>query len=154
MRILHIASHLNIGGITRYLLGLATRLARRHEVMVAADTGELRAEFQQAHVAHWPVPLQTSAEFSPRVWQAAQHLSRRLRREPVDVLHAHTRVGQVVAACLSRRLRIPYVATWHGIYRMNLGRRLWPCAGDRTIAISQPVREHLLRDIGVPASRI
>lgn len=72
----------------------------------------------------------------------------------MDVLHAHTRVGQVVAGCLSRRLAIPYVTTWHGFFRPNLGRTLWPCTGDLTIAISEPVGDHLVRDFHVPARQI
>jgi glycosyltransferase involved in cell wall biosynthesis len=63
-------------------------------------------------------------------------------------------VAQVVAARLSRQLGIPYVATWHGIYGSNLGRTLWPCAGDRTIAISEMVSRHLLEDVGLSEEKI
>jgi len=63
-------------------------------------------------------------------------------------------VAQVVAARLSQRLGISYVTTWHGFFRPNLGRRLWPCTGDRTIAISEPVRRHLREVFHVPEERI
>jgi glycosyltransferase involved in cell wall biosynthesis len=155
MRILHLSSHLNVGGVTSYLLGLSAALRQRgHDVAVASGGGSLEEELAALGVGRWRVPLATSAEFSPQVFAAARRLAARLRREPVDVLHAHTRVGQVVADRLSRRLGVPYVATWHGFFRPNLGRRLWPCTGTVTIAISEPVRQHLVRDLGVAAARI
>ncbi|MBI2104343.1 MAG: glycosyltransferase family 4 protein [Candidatus Omnitrophica bacterium] len=155
MRILHLTSHLNVGGVARYTVSAAQALSRRgHQVIIASGGGELEPEAAAAGVPHWRVPLHTSAEFSPQVFAAARQMSRRLRQEPVELLHAHTRVSQVVAARLSRALRIPYVTTWHGIFRPNLGRRLWPCTGDLTVAISEPVRQHLRTAFRVPDSRI
>lgn len=155
MRILHLTSHLNVGGITSYVLSLSKALRQRgHDILVASDGGQLASEVSDGEMTHWSVPLHTSMEFSPQIWAATRTLARRLRAEPVDVLHAHTRVGQVVADRLSRRLAIPYVTTWHGFFRPNLGRRLWPCTGNVTIAISEPVREHLVRDFHVPERRV
>ncbi len=155
MRILHVTSHLDVGGVARHVVSLARAgVARGHQVAIASSAGALAAEAAAGGVALWDAPLRTSAEFSPQVFTATRRLAARLRREPVDLLHAHTRVGQVAAARLARRLDLPYVVTWHGFFRPNLGRRLWPCTGDLTIAISEPVREHLVRDFGVPASRV
>lgn len=155
MHILHLTSHLNVGGIASYVRSLSTALAARgHRVTVASGGGQLEVELAQRGVSHWQMPLATSVELSPQVWLAARRLTTRLREEPVDLFHAHTRVGQVVADRLARRLRVPYVTTWHGFYRQNVGRRLWPCTGDRTIAISEPVRQHLVRIFRVPASRV
>ncbi|MBI4342082.1 MAG: glycosyltransferase family 4 protein [Candidatus Omnitrophica bacterium] len=155
MRILHLTSHLNVGGVTSSILSLSRALTRRgHQVIIASGGGALEAQAAAWGAAHWPASLRTSVEFSPQVHGAAQHLASRLRDEPVDVLHAHTRVGQVVAAWLSRARRVPYVATWHGFFRPNPGRWLWPCTGRLTIAISEPVRQHLLRDFRVAPERI
>ena len=155
MKVLHLTSHLNVGGITSYILSLSDALAARgYRVIIASGGGQMEARASGGGLAHWRVPLRTKAEFSPQVWSAIRQLEQRLRREPVDVLHAHTRVGQVAADRLARRLNIPYVTTWHGFYRANLGRRLWPCTGTRAIAISEPVRQHLMRDFGVSSQRI
>lgn len=155
MRILQITSHLNIGGVSHYVLSLSERLIQRgHRVAIASGGGALAPRASAAGADLWPAPLHTKQEFSPQVFRAARALARRVRAEPVDVIHAHTRVGQVVAAYLSRRAKIPYVATWHGIYRRNPGRWLWPCSGHQTIAISEPVRRHLLTDFHVPVERV
>ena len=156
MRVLHLTSHMNVGGITTTVLNLSEALAARdHQVSVASGDGELANRLTSQGIAHWSYPsLDTSAEFSPTVWRAGSRLAARLRTEPVDVMHAHTRVAQVVAERIMRRTRIPYVTTWHGFYRARLCRRLHPCTGVRTIAISEPVADHLRDCFHVPAERI
>ncbi len=155
MKILQVTSHLNVGGISRYILSLSERLLRKgHSVEVASDAGGMESQFTALGLSRFSLPLNTSAEFSLRILWAARRLAEHLRKEPVDLLHAHTRVAQVVADQVSRRIRIPYVTTWHGIYRARLGRRLWPCAGRITIAVSNPVRQHLMEDLHIPAERI
>lgn len=155
MRILQLTSHLNVGGITRYVLTLSQRLAARgHAVTIAADDGRAAEQVRALGLTHWPLALNTSAEFSPTVRWETRRLLERLRAAPVDVIHAHTRVGQVVADAVSRRLGVPYVTTWHGIYRLRLGRRLWPCTGAIAIAISEPVRAQLLHDFHMPPARV
>ncbi|MBI3088037.1 MAG: glycosyltransferase family 4 protein [Candidatus Omnitrophica bacterium] len=155
MRVLHITSHLNVGGITTYVVSLAEALARRgHQVVVASGGGALASRCARDGLTHWEAPLATSAEFSPQVWRAARQLDGLLARQTVDVIHAHTRVAQVVAHGLWRRHGIPYVTTWHGFYRRRLSRRWWPCTGTRTIAISRPVADHLQAVFRVPESRI
>lgn len=155
MRVLHVTSHLDIGGVTSYVTSVARAMAQRgHQVTVASRGGEGVAALSAAGVGCWRVPLGTSAEFGPQALLALCQLSRRLRRQRADVIHAHTRIAQVVAAALSRSLGIPFVTTWHGFFHPNLGRRLCPCTGDLTVAISEPVREHLMRDFRVAPHRI
>lgn len=155
MRVLHLTSHLKVGGITRYVLALSKQLVERgHSVVIASDRGSMESQLETIGVTHWRFPFHTSAEFSFPVFWGLKQLTQRLREEPVDVIHAHTRVGQVVADVISRRLQIPYVTTWHGIYKPRLGRRLWSCTGELSIAISDPVRQQLLQDFHVPKERV
>src|SRR3989338_11341542 len=98
MRIVHLTSHLDVGGVPRSVVPVAAGMRRRgHTVRVASGGGVLEPELSAAGVDHWPVTLRTSVEFSPAVWRAAHALRARLQREPADLLHAHTRVGQVAA---------------------------------------------------------
>ena len=153
MTILHLTSHLEVGGITTYVTSLAQAMAARgHRVVVASGGGAWEARLSEAGVEHWRLPLKTSAEFSPQVCWAAWRLSPAVGG--VDVIHAHTRVAQVVAHWLWARCGIPYVTTWHGFYRRRLSRRWWPCTGEITIAISEPVAAHLREVFGVPPERI
>ncbi len=150
MKILHLTSHLKMGGITRYILSLSKKLVEHgHSVIIASDRGTAELQLGEINATHWRFPFDTSAEFSPKVLWGIQCLIKRLRKEPVDVIHAHTRVGQISADFISSRLKIPYITTWHGIYKARLGRRIWPCVGDLTVAISGPVREQLLQDFQI-----
>ena len=155
MRILQITSHLDVGGVTSAVLALSKTLqARGHHVTIASAGGAREPELEALGIAARRLPLRTSVEFGPGVWQAGRRLAVGLRAEPVDVMHAHTRVAQVVADRLSRACGIPYVTTWHGFFRPNLGRRWWPCFGDAAIAVSEPVAEHLRRDLHCPPARL
>ena len=155
MRILQLTSHLHLGGVPSYVASLSETLrARGHEVIVASERGVLVERLQRAGVAHWRVPLALSAEVSWPVYQSGRQLDARLRAHPVDMIHAHTRVAQVVADGLSRRRRIPYVTTWHGFFTPKFARRWWPCTGALTIAVSAPVAQSLGDDFQVPGQRI
>ena len=160
MRILQLTSHLDVGGVAGHVVTLSEGLRRRgHDVVVAAESGALTRRLLADNIPHWAVPLKTSAEFSLPVLWAWHTLRGKLRAEryagrPVEVIHAHTRVAQVVAEALHRSNGVPSITTWHGFFTPRLSRRWWPCMGARTIAISEPVAEHLRRDFHLPAERI
>lgn len=155
MRILHVTSHLRVGGIGTYVTTLARAQSRRsHHVCVASAGGALAPSLDEAGVLRWQMDLRVKSELHPAVWRAAGRLHAWLRQTPVDVIHAHTRVAQVAAALVSGSSRIPYVTTCHGFFRPRLGRRLFPCWGRAVIAVSRPVERHLLADFHVPPARV
>jgi len=156
MRILHLTSHMNVGGITTTIVNLSEAMAARgHQVRVASGGGALVARLTSHDIPHWSYPsMNTSTEFSPAVWWAGRRVAARLQQEPVDLIHAHTRVAQVLAERIWRAHHLPYVTTWHGFYRARLWRRLYPCTGAITMAISEPVARHLAAQFHVPATRI
>lgn len=155
MKILQLTSHLHVGGITTHVVSLSEALVKRgHQVVVASGGGMLTERLMSHGIPCWWVPVKTSAEFSPQVAWACWQLGRMILKYPVELIHAHTRVAQVVAHWLWLRHRIPYVTTWHGFYRRRLSRRWFPCTGLLTIAISEPVFHHLEDEFGVAAERI
>lgn len=156
MRVLQLISHLQVGGITTHVVNLSEGLVKRgHDVVVASDRGLLEERLARGGIPHWQVPLHLKAEVSPQVAWTCWQLDRRLRAHPVDVIHAHTRLAQVVAHWLSRRHAIPYVTTWHGFYRSRrFSRRWFPCTGHLTIAISEQVRQDLIEHVHRPPNRV
>ncbi|KPK38332.1 MAG: hypothetical protein AMJ78_10170, partial [Omnitrophica WOR_2 bacterium SM23_29] len=144
MRILLLTSHLNIGGIAVYTVTLANYLHKRgHSVFVASSGGSLEAELV-SDIKCIKVPLNTKSEASIKIWLTALRLRRLIKDENIQIIHAQTRVAQFVAHFISGLTSIPYVVTWHGYYRPHFFRRLFPCWGKRTIAISQSVLHHLV----------
>ncbi|MBI4398436.1 MAG: glycosyltransferase family 4 protein [Candidatus Omnitrophica bacterium] len=150
MKILQLTTHLNIGGISTYVVNLARKLKQHHVEVVVGTSGGALTERLSAQQIEWiPVPLKTKNEMHPKVFFSALKLAEIVRREKINLVHAHTRVAQVTAAILRRLSGVPYVTTCHGIYKRRLFRRLFPCWGARVTAISEPVRESLVNDFKV-----
>jgi glycosyltransferase involved in cell wall biosynthesis len=154
-RILHLSTHLNLGGITSWLLTAAPALQKRgHTVAVAAGSDEAAAAFAARGVRVFRFNIRTKSELHPKVLFALPGLAGLVKRERFDVLHAHTRVTQVLAKLVSAWTGVPFVSTAHGFYRPRLGRRLFDAWGARVVAVSPLVADELARTHRVAAGRI
>ncbi|MEW6075068.1 MAG: glycosyltransferase family 4 protein [Candidatus Omnitrophota bacterium] len=150
MNILYLTTHTNVGGITSYLLSLSRGMVQKgHTVFLASSAGTLSPEFQRQGVRFIPIPIKTKSIASPKVLMSAYVLYSYVRKNGVDIIHANTRVTQVLACILSRLCRVPYLSTCHGFFKAKFLRRRVPCWGFRVIAISESVRHHLIEDFKV-----
>ncbi len=155
MNILLITTHLNAGGITSYLLILTRGLIREgHSVTIASSGGELEDAFRNEGITLIKLDINTKSELSPRLWKALPKVMRLIKNEGIDIIHSHTRVSQVLGCVAGKLSGRPYIATCHGFFKPRWGRRLLRCWGDRTIAISKAVKEHLISDFKVRPERI
>ena len=150
MNILLLTTRLNIGGIGIYTTSLAAALKRKgHNLIVASSGGRLIDLISREGIEHIYLPIDTSAEVGPHLLKAYLILSRLIRDRGIQIIHAQTRVAQVIAALLSSSSALPYVTTCHGFFKKRFFRRIFPCWGSRVIAISDAVRDHLVDDMGV-----
>ena len=155
MRVLHVNTHMNIGGIGQYIVSLAKAMKqKRVESFVASSGGELEAELVRLDIRHIRLNMDTKFEFGPKVFRSAMRLARIIKDKKIDLIHAHTRVSQVVSYLASRYTGIPYVATCHGYFNAKLSRRLFDTWGEKVVAISEAVRYHLEKDFNVNPRRI
>jgi len=155
MKILLLTTHLNFGGISSYTFSLAKALTKRgHDVSCASAGGEMIGQLQKNAIEHIYIPIKTKSELSPRILASMFNLLRIAKKEPFDIIHAQTRVTQVLAGYLSSITKIPFVSTCHGFFRQNLGRQLYPCWGKKVIAISEAVKKHLMIDFYVAEEQI
>ena len=155
MKILLLANHLNVGGITSYVYSLGCGMkAAGHYVYVAASGGETLPKFKAAGIEFIRLPLNTKAEAGPKALFSLFRLLLQLREKKIDIMHANTRVTQVVACLAARFSGVPFVSTCHGFFKTRVFRRVFPCWGKRVIAVSQQVKEHLTDDFRVDAGRI
>ena len=152
MNILYLTTHLNVGGITSYLLTLAQGFrARGHTVFVASSGGDSVIRFSTQGVIHIPIPIRTKSELNIiKVGLSAASLVRQLKHRRIDIIHSHTRVTQVLGCFVQRFIHAPHVTTCHGFFRKRFSRTIFPCWGDAVIAISDSVKDHLILDLGVP----
>ena len=150
MNILLLANHLNVGGITSYIYSLACGLkAKGHSVYVAASTGDALPKFIDKGIVFIPLPLRTKSEISPKVWVSLTKLMPQVKERKIDIIHANTRVTQVLACFLQKLCGAPFVSTCHGFFKMRFSRRVFPCWGQKVIAISQQVKDHLVNDFRI-----
>ncbi|MFH1478941.1 MAG: glycosyltransferase family 4 protein [Candidatus Omnitrophota bacterium] len=155
MRILLLTTHLNIGGISSYTVSLAKMLkANGKEVYVASSGGVLVSELTQGGVSHIKIDILTKSELSLKVFKSALEIYKIVKTLGIDIVHAQTRVTQIVGFLVSRMSKVKYISTCHGFFNTNLGRRILPAWGDRVIAISEAVSKHLKDDFKVEDNRI
>ena len=154
MKILHLTTHLNRGGISQYIYSVGSAMrAKGHEIFVASAGGEMEEEFRKAQIHVKIFPIRTKSELSLKIYKALPSMMRWVKDERIDLLHAHTRVTQVAAFWIHYFTGIPYVTTAHGFYKRRLGRRLLPAWGKRVIAISESVGLDLQKNHEVPLDR-
>ncbi len=155
MKVLLITTHINFGGISSYTFSLAKALINNgHEVVCASASGEMLPLFKRNKIRTINIPINTKSELNPLIIMSLIRLLMLNRTEKFDIIHAHTRVTQVLASYLSKITKIPFVSTCHGFFRRNLGRQLYPCWGDRVIAISEAVKKHLMIDFYVKEEKV
>ena len=155
MNILFITTHVNTGGITSYLLTLGGALVKSgHKVWVASSGGDCEDRFKEAGITHVPINIRTKSEIHPKLFFCIKPLETLIKDEAITVIHAQTRVTQVLGAVLSRLTGVKFVTTCHGFFRPRLFRKMFPCWGEQVIAISKPVQQHLIGDFAVEESRV
>lgn len=165
LRVLHVVSDTNVGGAGRLLLNfLASYDRSRLEVYVLCPAGSLLAERCAAPdtgrgVTVLALPeLPADESLAPgRLWKQIPAIIRVIRRYGIDVAHTHASFAGRLAARLDGGPCVIYTR-----HRLDTGGRLarsrlfslinnYTC--DRVVAVSQAVREDLLRQ-GIQASKI
>ncbi|MBF0533345.1 MAG: glycosyltransferase family 4 protein, partial [Candidatus Omnitrophica bacterium] len=154
MNVLFLTTHLNTGGITSYLLTLGKGLVNRgHHVYVCSSGGNMEHIFADAGINIVKADFKTKSVLNPKLYFLLPRLKKFLAEHHIEVIHAHTRVTQFVGQMLSSR-NVPLVTTCHGFFKPRFFRRLLPCWGQKVIAISPAVFDHLRRDFLVSEKMI
>lgn len=147
------AMSLDLGGAETHVLSLAVELKRRgYNVLVSSQGGRLVGELERADIPHFFLPLHTRAP-----WQlllAVHRLRAMLARHDVQLIHAHARIPAWVSELARRPGTIPLVTTYHGVYSASFPFRLFTRWGDLVIAVSDDVRDHLVRRFGLNPTRV
>ena len=155
MNILLLTSHFDTGGITSYVTGLSAGLCHKgHRVIVVSGGGDAAGILAKTGARHVRMDIRVKSEAHPKVYFVLPVLARLVQEEQIDIIHAQTRVTQVMAYFLSRATGVPFVSTCHGFFRPRWFRRSFPCWGQGTIAISHGVWEHLTGDFKLDPQRV
>ncbi|MFC1809029.1 glycosyltransferase family 4 protein [Candidatus Omnitrophota bacterium] len=155
MRVLHLTTHINVGGISQYIYSLLKEMNKELDYSaVVSSGGTYEKRLQECGTDIITLPIKTKNAFSPKIFFAIIPIVKILREKKIDLMHAHTRVTQVLAFFVSIITGIPFVSTWHGYYKNRIGRKLFPAWGKKIIAISDPVKDDLIHSFHLPEEKI
>ncbi len=153
MRVLMATMKMDIGGAETHILEAAKALAAKGVSVTVVSGGGVYADaLRKSGIAHIEAPLYTKRPDC--VWKAYAILKKLIKSGEYDVVHAHARIPAVLCHALCRRYHVRFVTTAHLTFVVNgLWRRLmhW---GSRTLAVSDDIKEYLIREYGACADNI
>lgn len=155
--VLQVTPSLNAGGVERTTIEVAEALTRAGgRALVASAGGQLEPELET--VGGELVRLPMDAKNPLTVVANAGRLMGLARRRGVALVHARSRAPGWSALWAARRLGLPFVTTYHGLYNARSGLKRWynsvMARGDIVIANSEFTRAHILREYDLKPDRV
>jgi len=152
-KVLMVLMGLEIGGAETHVVELSKELRRRGwEVAAVSNGGVYERELEEAGIRCHHAPLHKRNVFL--MLRSLLILRRVIREERPDVVHAHARIPAFLCGILQRSMGFPFVTSAHWVFYVNgLLKRIadW---GERTIAVSDDIKQYLIDSYGVPAEQI
>lgn len=152
-KILMALNGMDIGGAETHAAELSLELQRRgYEVILASNGGTYVPRLEAAGLRHFQVPMNRRSVQA--MVESRKRLSRIIRAEKPDIVHAHARIPGYLCGSLKKSCGFAFVTTCHGVYssgRMADRMTNW---GEHTFAVSEDARGYLIQSFGVPEDHI
>jgi glycosyltransferase involved in cell wall biosynthesis len=146
--VLQVLPGLTTGGAERGCVDVAVALATAGgRAIVASSGGPMVRELDRVGALHVKLPLDSKNPLV--IWRNVARLEQLIRTHGVEVVHARSRAPAWSAWAAARRTGARFMTTFHAPY--NFSGRLKHfynsvmARGERIIAISEFIREHILR---------
>ena len=153
MRILLVTMGMDIGGAETHILELANELKRRgNEVFVASNGGKYVEELKMANIEHIYAPL-NNKKFKNLI-ASYKILDKVIREKNIELVHSHSRISSFVCGLLKKKLKFPYVTTAHWTFKVTPLLKKMTNWGDNVIAVSEDIKEYLMRNYNINAENI
>lgn len=145
---------LEIGGAETHVVELSKRLSEQgHEVIVASNGGVYEKELLEKGIRHYNVPMHKRNIF--RMIQSYYLLKEIILKEKVDIVHSHARIPGFLCGHLHKRLKnFTFVTSAHGVFSTGLGLRYLTDWGQKTVAVSEDIKEYLMKNYDVRSKDI
>ena len=143
MNILLVISALECGGAESHLCTLADKLKKRGNTVVVASTGgKMVPLLKNFGVVHYYAELDS---VSPRgIFSAYARLSDIVKREDIDIIHAHSRLAAFISYFVAKRYGKAFTVTAHAKFRACEPYRSLSKWGRVCIAVSEDIRQYLI----------
>lgn len=114
MKVLELVPEFEEGGVERYVLALSRKLADfGHDVVLVTSGGKLE-RLLDPRVSLWKLPVHRKELLTGAY--CALKIAGKVKKEGIDLLHAHSRVPAWIAMWVSQITRIPFVVTAHVLF--------------------------------------
>ncbi len=156
-RVLQVLPRLVSGGVERGTIEISAALvAAGWRSYVASAGGKMMHELSRHGGIHLALPL---ASKNPIVMRRnAARLAALIKEHGIDIVHARSRAPAWSAWMAARRTGRHFVTTFHNVYGDGTRLRRWYNSvmgrGERVIAISHFVAEHVAAVYGLPPERL
>jgi glycosyltransferase involved in cell wall biosynthesis len=144
--VLQVVPSLDAGGAERTTIDVARALKRAgFTPLVVSEGGRMEAELNRSGAELIRLPIASKNPVT--MFLNAGRLAEIIRKRNVSLVHARSRAPAWSALVAAKRTRIPFVATYHGIYPDNVpGKRFYNSVmarGDAVIANSEWTAQHI-----------
>ncbi len=153
MKILMATMGLDIGGAETHIVELSKELVHQgHQVVIVSNGGVYVPEIAAAGIRHYDAPMHRRSVGN--MLRSRSILRDVIRREQPDIVHAHARIPAFLCGSLQKKLKFPFVTSCHGVYQASGVLKLLSNWGQRTLAVSEDIRDYLIAQYGVPPEHI
>ena len=156
--VLQVLPELEMGGVERGTVEIATDLKKRGIVnFVASQGGRLVYDLEKAKIKHFTLPLKTKNPF--KMYKNSKKLEKIIKENDINIVHARSRAPAWSAYWAAKRAGVNFMATFHGTYGLG------PCGikklynrvmtyGKLVITISEHIKKHILSNYKVDENKI
>lgn len=156
--VLQVLPELNQGGVELGTIEIASELQKKGiENFVASEGGRMEPALERLKVKHFTLPLKTKNIF--KMYLNSLRLAKIIKKYGITVVHARSRAPAWSAYWAAKRCGVHFVTTFHGTYGLGpkgikKGYNKIMTFGERVIAISGHIKEHIIKNYGVKEDKI
>lgn len=155
--LLQVTPELETGGAEQTTIDVAHAVvAQGGKALVATRGGRMAARLEADGGRLAQMPAQSK---NPLVMLGnAARLIDLIKREKVSLVHARSRAPAFSALWAAHATKVPFVATYHGVYNAKSDLKRWYNAvmtkGDLVIANSEYTRQHVIKEHGIAPEKV
>ncbi|MBQ8497960.1 MAG: polysaccharide pyruvyl transferase CsaB [Clostridia bacterium] len=153
MKVLMVAMGMDIGGAETHIVELCRAFAARGITVFVASAGGVYAdELEKIGIRHMTLPLNKKTPMSLMI--AKNGLAKLIEKEKFDIVHAHARIPAFICGKLRKKYGFRFVTTDHLDFRLTPLLKKLTDWGEFTFAVSEDLRQYLLRNFHVNPKHI
>ena len=156
--IVQVLPALNQGGVERGTIEIAEALQKVGiRNYVVSSGGKMVEELKRIGVEHIMLPVKTKNPF--KMWLNSYRLAKIFKEKEVGLVHVRSRAPAWSVKWACHRMRIPFIATFHGLYGMKPESLKKPynrvmTQGKLVIAVSSFILQHLMKEYNIADQHI